>query len=124
MTTEFKLDENMDPRCKEILAQEGYEVIMVQEERLSGATDIEISEAARAEGRCLITLDLDFADVPAFPPHWYPGIIVLRHPKPSTRGLLSLVKQLARTLQVQDPEGKLWIVEPGRLRIREPTSEV
>jgi predicted nuclease of predicted toxin-antitoxin system len=35
----FKLDENVDPRAKEILGQEGHEVLTVQEQGLSGASD-------------------------------------------------------------------------------------
>ena len=116
----FKLDENIDPRAKAILEREGYEAITVQEQGLGGAPDAKIARVIRQEGYCFITLDLDFADVLAFPPHLYSGIIVLRHPKPTIRGLLRLVEQLARILRVEDPSGKLWVVEPGRLRIRGP----
>jgi predicted nuclease of predicted toxin-antitoxin system len=115
----FKLDENMDPRSKGILVQAGHNVIMIQEEGLSGAPDADVIEVARDEGRCFITLDLDFADVLAFPPKQYPGIIVLRHPKPTTKRFLDLVRQLAQILQTESPEKKLWIVEPGRLRVHE-----
>ena len=117
----FKLDENMDPRAKKILEERGYDVVMVQEQGLGGASDVQIAELIRREGYCLVTLDLDFADVLAFPPHLYPGIIVLRHPKPTTRRLLQLVLQLAQILETESPEKKLWIVEPGRLRVHEPT---
>lgn len=116
----FKLDENMDPRSKEILTQAGHDAVMTQEEGLSGASDVSVAKVARDEGRCLVTLDLDFADVLAFPPDEYHGIIVLRHPKPTTKRLLDLVRQLAQVIQRDDPTGKLWIIEPGRLRVHEP----
>ncbi len=117
----FKLDENMDPRAKAILEREGHEVVMVQDQGLSGASDAQIAEVARQEGYCFVTLDLDFADVVVFPPHLYSGLIVLRHPKPTTRRLLQLVKQLAYILRTENPQGKLWIVEPNRLRVHEQT---
>lgn len=119
----FKLDENIDPRSKEILVQAGHDVIMAQEEGLSGASDMQIAGRVRVEGRCLITLDLDFADVLSFPPHQYYGIIVLRHPKPTTKRLLDMIRQLAEVLQAENPEKKLWIVEPGRLRVHEEEEE-
>jgi predicted nuclease of predicted toxin-antitoxin system len=117
----FKLDENLDPRAREILTKWGHEVMTVQEEGLRGASDTYLIQVARQEDRCFVTLDLDFADILAFPPHQHRGIIVLRHPKPTVRGLLGLVEQLGQILRTEDPNGKLWIVEPGRLRIHEPS---
>jgi predicted nuclease of predicted toxin-antitoxin system len=118
----FKLDENVDPRAKEILGQEGHEVLTVQEQGLSGASDAQVATTAQREGYCLVTLDLDFANPLAFPPHLYAGIIVLRHPKPTTKRLLQLVEQLTQVLRTENPKGRLWIIEPGRLRIYEPAS--
>ena len=118
----FKLDENVDPRAKEILLQAGHDAVTAQEEGLSGASDTTIAEATRAENRCLVTLDLDFADILAFPPDRYPGIVVLRHPKPTTKRLLDLVRDLAQTLRTETPEKKLWILEPGRVRVHEEST--
>ena len=95
----FKLDENLDPRAREILAREGHDIRLVEEEGLRGAPDVSIGQVAIQEVLCLVTLDLDFANVIAFPPHQYSGIIVLRHPHPTVMGLLGLVHQLVRILQ-------------------------
>ena len=116
----IKLDENIDPRAKEILAQHGHQVFTVAEEGLSGASDAVIADAAMREGMCLVTLDLGFANVLRYPPEMYAGIVVLRHPHLTVKGLLNLVCQLADLLKEDNPLGKLWIVEPGRLRIWEP----
>ena len=116
----FKLDENLAPHAKEILTKWGHVVKTVQEESLGGACDIYLAQVARQEKCCFVTLDLDFADILSLPPHQYHGIVVLRHPKPTVRGLLGLVEQLGQILRTEDPNGKLWIVEPGRLRIHEP----
>jgi len=115
----FKLDENLDPRAKEILTKRSHEVMTVQEEGLRGASDTQLAQVARQEKRCFVTLDPDFADILTFPPYQYHGIVVLRHPKPTVRGLLELVEQLRQILQTEDPNGKLWIVEPGQFRIHE-----
>ena len=75
------------------------------------------------EGRCLITADLDFAQVLQYPPEKYVGIIVLRHPHPTLVGMRTLIRQIVVALSNESPVGRLWIVEPGRIRIHEPFFE-
>jgi len=115
----LKLDENIDPRAKDILAQAGHDVLTAQEEALGGVLDDVVAVAASREGRCLLTLDLDFANIFAYPPERYAGLVVLRHPHPTVKGLLDLVHLFAISLRSHNPRGHLWIVEPGRLRIHE-----
>ena len=45
---------------------------------LDGAPDSYISIVCRREKRALITLDTDFADIRAYPPQDFSGLIVLR----------------------------------------------
>jgi predicted nuclease of predicted toxin-antitoxin system len=117
----LKVDENVDPRAVAILRTASHDVATVLDERLSGQPDAAVEAACRREGRCLVTLDLDFANVFAYPPERYSGLVVLRHPKPTAAGLLSLVRQLAALLQQHNPDRRLWIVEPARLRVHEPS---
>ena len=63
----FKLDENFGTRPQRIFRDAGYDVATVREEELQGSTDLRIYEVCRSENRCLVTLDLDFADVVRFP---------------------------------------------------------
>ena len=116
----LKLDENIAPQAKEILAQAGHDVLTVPEEALAGFPDALVG-AANREGRCLLTLDMDFANVLVYPPESYVGLVVLRHPHPTMRGLLNLVRQFSVSLRSHDPRGRLWIVEPGRIPIHEET---
>ncbi len=116
----IKLDENIDPRAKDILTMYGHEVVTVVEQGLKGAADEEIARAVRQEGFCLLTLDLGFANVLRYPPEDYAGIVVLRHPRLTIQGLLDLVRQVAGLLKSNDPSRHLWIVDPGRLRVWEP----
>jgi len=90
----------------------------VVEEGLSGISDQQLFEACVAEERCLVSLDLDFADVVRFPPHGTKGIAVIRLPKGVTPELLrQMVGNLLDALQRECIEGRLWIVEAGRIRI-------
>ena len=116
----FKLDENADPRWREPLAQAGYEVSTVVEESLRGAEDEVVAEVCQKEERCLITADLDFAQILEYPPEKYMGLIILRHPHPTLAGMARLIRQIVAVLPNESPVGRLWIVEPGRIRIHEP----
>ncbi len=114
----LKLDENLGLRGKAILVAAGHDVCTVVEQSLAGYEDRALIERCRTEGRGLVTLDLDFANPFVFLPSQYPGIAVLRlPPRPSHPDLLALVQTLANALGHDSIEGKLWIVEPARIRI-------
>ena len=86
---------------------------------VGGAADPDLSARCQAEGRVLFTLDLDFADTRAYPPSAHVGIVVLRPVKPSRDAVLALLQQLIPVLKAQWSDHRLWIVEPGRVRVRE-----
>ena len=110
----FKLDENFGSRSIHLFDQAGHDVETVRQEGLGGATDETIFEVSVREGRCLLTLDLDFADVLRFPPHRAAGIAVLRLPKQSSLSLLErLAGDLIHMLRVEPIAGRLWIIERG-----------
>lgn len=121
----LKLDENLGKRACGILDAAGHEVSTVPAEGLGAATDDEVLQAAVSEERAMVTLDLDFANPLRFIPSNYSGIILLRlRPKPSLEDVLTLVRTLVQFLRKEQPSGKLWIVEPGRVRVyQEPSSD-
>jgi predicted nuclease of predicted toxin-antitoxin system len=116
----FKLDENLGSRTAGLLAESGHDVETVAQEMLSGVCDVRLLEVCIAERRCLISLDLDFADVLRFPPHNTPGIAVLRVPRVASLPLLTdLVRSLLAALQTGSIAGRLWVIEAGRIRVYE-----
>jgi predicted nuclease of predicted toxin-antitoxin system len=116
----FKLDENLGRRCRDILRAAGHNVSTVASERIHGIADTELIERCRAENRCLVTLDLGFANPLTFLPSRYSGIAVLRLPaKPSAVDITALVRTLIDALAKEEIEGKLWIVEIGRVRVHQ-----
>ncbi len=114
----LKLDENLGRRGRELFERAGHDVATVAAQRLTSAADHEVIEACRREGRCLVTLDLDFANPLRFKPSDYPGISVMRLPsKPSHADLLAAIETLVGGLAKDKIDGKLWIVESGRIRV-------
>jgi len=86
----LKIDENLPSECAGILRGGGFEADTVADERLTGAEDSVIAVRSRAEGRVLITLDLDFANIRAYPPAEYAGIVVLRLKRQDKHAVLAL----------------------------------
>ena len=118
MRLRFKLDENLDPKLANCLESAGHGAATVVAQGLRGSSDEVVSEVCRVEQRCLITADVGFANLLQYRPGDYAGIIVLRHPSPSLKAYRDLIEQLLIAVSEQDPTGALWIVEPGRVRIR------
>jgi predicted nuclease of predicted toxin-antitoxin system len=114
---ELKLDENLGRRWQRQLATAGHSVATAAEQDLCGSPDHAIGAACRREQRCLVTLDLDFANPLRFSPGQHAGLVVLRPPAKTTPADLDhLIDVLSRGLESRSVVGKLWIVQPGRIR--------
>jgi predicted nuclease of predicted toxin-antitoxin system len=114
----FKLDENFGTRTQQVFREAGHSVQTVRDQGLQGCSDHLLYKACVSEDLCLVTLDLDFADVTRFPPGATNGIVVIRVPQnPSLALLEHLVSQFLQVTTRMSPEKNLWIVEVGRIRI-------
>ena len=80
----LKLDENLGRRGAEILSATGHEVMTVGDQRMTSAPDEHLLAVCHSEGRCLVSVDLDFSNPLRFPPHEYSGVAVLRPSSPIT----------------------------------------
>jgi predicted nuclease of predicted toxin-antitoxin system len=103
----------------------GHDVDTVVREGLSGSTDESVIDAAFAADRCLVTLDLDFANPMRFPPEDMPGIAVLRvRERPGRQDIDLVIRRLIFGLEAHDLTGRLWVVEPAHIReYRAPSEE-
>jgi predicted nuclease of predicted toxin-antitoxin system len=120
----FKLDENFGMRTIGIFKNANHDIETVRQQQLHGSTDRRLFEICRKENRCLVTLDLDFADVLRFPPAESAGIAVIRLPhNPSMKMLESLVSNLLSAIKSESIKGNLWIVESSRIRIHQKNSD-
>lgn len=115
---QFKIDENLPVEIAEALRSAGYDAVMVMEQGLGGQPDTQIAAICAQEGRIIVTLDLDFANIHAYPPQNYPGIMVFRVRRQDKLHLLPIFQQALRLLEAEPIEHRLWIIEERGIRIR------
>jgi predicted nuclease of predicted toxin-antitoxin system len=115
----FKPDENLPRDAAALLRNAGHHVHTVLDEHLGGNPDPRVFAASQAEIRILVTFDLDFSDIRVYPPASHSGIWVLRPQTQSIGNTLALLRSALLVLETEPTDGRLWIIEPGRVRIRE-----
>jgi predicted nuclease of predicted toxin-antitoxin system len=114
----FKIDENLPIEACGILADAGHDAASVFDQNLSGASDPRVHDVCRLEDRIIVTMDLDFANVRAYPSGESPGIVVLRLARQDKDRVLAAIGDMVSMLDAESPERCLWIVEDDRIRIR------
>ena len=119
MPARFKLDENLPRDAEALLRRASHDVHTVLDEQLGGNPDPRVFDASQAEDRILVTFDLDFSDIRVYPPASHKGIWVLRPHTQSVDNTLTLLRAALLVLEVEPTDGRLWIIEPERVRIRE-----
>ncbi len=113
----FKTDENLPHEAAELLSGAGHDAVTIGEQGLGGTIDSNIASACQQEGRILVTLDLDFADIRTYPPNRYPGFVVLRLARQDKKNVLKAVDHIVALLSAEPIAGSLWIVEENKVRI-------
>jgi predicted nuclease of predicted toxin-antitoxin system len=115
----FKIDENLPTEVAQLLTVAGHNVLTIHDQQMVGNVDSLVSSVCQSEQRALITLDLDFADIRAYPPEEHHGIVVLRPRTQAKPAVLSLITTFIRLLSTEPLIGSLWILQENGLRIRE-----
>lgn len=115
----FKVDENLPREAPQILTDGGYDAVSVPDQQMGGRPDPDVVAVCQAEERVLITLDMDFSDIRAYPPSLHPGMVVLRLSRVDKRRVLDAIGRLVPLLEKEPLIGKLWIVDETRVRMRD-----
>ncbi len=114
------VDEVLPRIIDEVLDNLGWEVKDVRDIGLRGKSDKEIINFARRSKAVLFSADLGFANILKFPPKNYYGIAILNFPtEVSTNFIATQTKKAISKIPLKSFKGKLIIIEPGRIRIRE-----
>ena len=117
-----KLDENLSRSHAEFLQRCGYEADRVHDQGLSGASDVAVWDRVVAEGRFLITLDLDFSDVRRFPPGTHPGILLIRGKSKSRGAVLEILQRVLAERSLEILKGCLTVADEKSTRSRRPAA--
>ena len=114
----IKLDENLGRSLVDLLTKLGHEVDTVEDEGLTSEPDDVIIAAARADGRLLITLDVEIGDARRHTANMHPGVVVVRMHEQSRAAISAAV--LAAFLE-NDPASwrdHIVTITGERLRVR------
>lgn len=112
------LDENLAPRHAADLRTDGHDAIAVVEVGLSGASDEQVLRFAVDNGRVLMTLDADFANVMRFPPQQTAGVVRLKAHPATEEKIRAAIRRAVLFLRSIDLAGRLAVVEEDKIRIR------
>ena len=115
----FKLDENLPIDLADMFRAAGHDAVTTLDQNLGGAGDSVLAFVCMREGRAIVTLDTDFADIRAYPPGSYAGLVVFRLSAQSRNHVLRIGARLLRLLPGKTLAGRLWIVEDSRIRVRQ-----
>ena len=114
----FKVDENLPAEVVDLLKDGGHDAVTVGDQGMSGRPDGEVEAVCRREARAILTLDLGFGDIRAYPPDRSAGIVVLRLVRQDRDKVLAVVRRLMPTIGREPLVGRLWIVDESSTRIR------
>lgn len=114
----IKLDENLPASLVPILQRHGHDVHTVPEEQLSGRPDAKIWQTVSAEGRFLITQDLDFSDTRQFAPGTHAGLLLVRLREPGAHALLEAINAVAS--EIADWAGCFVVFTENKIRVKRP----
>lgn len=112
----FKLDENLSPTLAAIFIAAGHDAHSVTEQNLNGQPDDRVIDVCNCEQRVLVTLDLDFSNILAYPPAQFSGIVVLRLSNQAHPTVEAAIRRVLELLPPEGVTGTLWIVEDHRIR--------
>lgn len=113
-----KLDENVTATAAALLTRHGHEADTVADEGLTGGADSVVIEACRTGERLLVTFDIGFGDVRAYPPGSHHGIVPLRLTDQRPDITLDVLGRFLREHVLDALVGALVVVSDDRVRIR------
>lgn len=116
----IKLDENLPTRLVPLLTDLGHDVETVPDEQIAGRDDHVVWNAAQAEGRFLVTQDLDFSDARKYAPGTHHALLLIRLPQPGRTALFDRVSTLFRTEAVDSWSGCIVSATPMKVRVKKP----
>jgi len=114
----FLIDMNLSPRWIVFLEAEGWDSVHWSQVGRPNATDHELMEWARSEGRIVLTHDLDFGAMLAATQATSPSVAQIRAQDVRPESLAPLLVALLRKYENELVGGALLVADQGRSRVR------
>lgn len=121
MSLKFFIDQCVPASIGHFLQDGGHEALILKDYILIESPDAIVIAKAQELDAILISLNGDFADIVAYPPANYRGTISIQqrnHPEIIPLLMQRLVDYLSNYGNVEHYQGKLFIVEVNRIRMR------
>ena len=106
------------PDAIEHLGRAGHEAVHAASIGLATATDRQIVETARSQGRIVVTADLDYPRLLALEHAHGPGVILFRGGSYSDREMLGLLDRVLATVPESELSRSITVVDRHRIRRR------
>jgi predicted nuclease of predicted toxin-antitoxin system len=118
----IKLDENIPHGVRDRFAGQELDIETVIDEGLGGRPDTEVWAAAQAEGRFLVTQDLDFSDRRKFAPGTHHGLLIVRLPDGEQWRIGDYVTAWLSSPDLATWAGCFVVATPTKVRVLRPTT--
>jgi predicted nuclease of predicted toxin-antitoxin system len=116
------LDQCVPRSVSESLQDAGHTVDLLRSHLPINAKDPDVIKCAQRLEAVLVTLNGDFSDIINYPPSNFGGIVALQvrnHPESLPAIIIRLLTYLGEHTEREHWSGKLFLVEPHRIRIKE-----
>ena len=115
----FLLDMPVSRTLVETLRRRGHEGLHAEEVGLARATDREVLERARREGRVVVRADLDFPRLLVLSLATRPGVILFRGGTYSDREMAELLDRALDSVPPEVLARSICVVDRRRIRVTE-----
>src|SRR5262245_52023179 len=122
MPLSFFVDQCVPNSVGEALTNAGHVAAPLRDHLPTNAPDPIVIAKAQELGSILLTLNGDFADIVSYPPLRFRGIVALQlhnHPEITPAVIARLLDYLTAHPDSAHYEGRLFLVEPHRIRVRQ-----
>lgn len=113
----FLIDQPVSPLLAEWLLGNGHDAFHLRERGLSRLPDEEIFRLAKAEGRIIVTADLDFSRIIALSGRDAPGLILFRAGPVTDRQMLGMLERVIHGISEERLVRSVVVVDRTSFRI-------
>lgn len=111
-------DVHISPLTVEVLRSQGYDIVRTTDLLPATASDAEILELARVEGKVVLTQDLDFSMLVALSNYGLPSLITLRLSSARPDVVAQRLLDVLPTVEAELTEGAAITISDDSVRVR------